>query len=151
MSVNSGSTAVTGSGTAFSSLNPGDVIYNSSNTQIGTISSFSNNTSMTLSSGASVTMTSENYSFIPFGQFSVSFGSSNAAVTSQIYSSIRTNPIFIASYGTAATPTTLVKAKINDFDSYPGFKINYDTANATARKGWFLAFKDNENRRRDGN
>lgn len=151
MSVSSGATAVTGSGTAFSSLNPGDVIYNSANTQIGTVSSFSNNTSMTLSSGASAAMSSENYSFIPFGQFSVSIGSSNAAETSQIYSAINTNPIFIASYGTAATPTTLVKAKINNFDSYPGFKINYDTANATGRKGWFLAFKDNENRRRDAN
>jgi hypothetical protein len=153
MSVTSGLTAVTGSGTAFSSLNPGDVILNSANTQIGTISSVSTNTSLTLVSGASATMSSENYSIIPFGQFSVSIGASGSATSSltKVYSAINTSPYFVASYGTAATPTTLVKAKVNNFDSYPGFKINYDTANATARKGWFVAFKDNENRRRDGN
>jgi len=151
MSVTRGLTAVSGSGTAFSSLNPGDVIYNSVNTLIGTISSVSTNTSLTLSSGASATMSSEKYSIIPFGQFSVSIGSSHSASTTKVYSAINTNPFFVASYGSAATPTTLVKAKVNNFDSYPGFKINYDTANATARKGWFLSFKDNENRRRDSN
>jgi hypothetical protein len=151
MSVTSGLTAVTGSGTAFSSLNPGDVIYNSTNNQIGTVSSFSTNTSLTLSSGASATMSSENYSVTPFGQFSVSIGSSNNATTTQVYSAINTNPFFVASYGTAASPSTLIKGKVNNFDSYPGFKINYETANATARKGWFVAFKDNENRRRDSN
>jgi hypothetical protein len=153
MSVTSGLTAVTGSGTAFSSLNPGDVIYNSTNAQIGTVSSFSSNTSLTISSGASATMSSENYSVIPFGQFSVSIGASGSATTSltKVYSAINTNPFFVASYGTAASPSTLVKGKVNNFDSYPGFKINYETANATARKGWFVVFKDNENRRRDAN
>ena len=96
-------------------------------------------------------MWKEKYSIIPFGQFSVSIGSSDNASTTEVYSAINTNSFFVASYGTSATPTTLVKAKVNNFDSYPGFKINYDTANATARKGWFLAFKDNENRRRDAN
>jgi hypothetical protein len=156
MSVTSGLTAVTGAGTAFSSLNPGDIIYNSVNALIGTVSSFSTNTSMTLASGATATMSAEKYSVIPFGQFSVSIGASvsipaGVATTTKVYSAINTNPFFVASYGTSATPTTLVKAKVNNFDSYPGFKLNYDTANATARKGWVLAFKDNENRRRDGN
>lgn len=151
MSVTSGLTAVTGSGTAFSSLNPGDKIYNSVNSEIGTVASFSTNTSLTLSSGASATMSSEKYSVLPFGQFSVSIGSSNNATTTQVYSAINTNPFFVASYGSEATPTTLIKAKVNNFDSYPGIKINYETANATARKGWFVAFKDNENRRRDTN
>lgn len=151
ISVSNGSSAVTGAGTAFSSLNPGDIIYNSTNTQIGTVSLVSDNTSLTLTSGASAAMSSENYSIIPFGQFSVSIGASNNAATTKVYSAINTNPFFVASYGTSATPTTLVKAKVNNFDSYPGFKINYDTVNATARKGWFVAFKDNENRRRDSN
>jgi hypothetical protein len=156
MSVTSGLTAVTGAGTAFSSLNPGDLIYNSVNALIGTVSSFSTNTSMTLVSGATATMSAEKYSVIPFGQFSVSIGASvsipaGVATTTKVYSAINTNPFFVASYGSAATPTTLVKAKVNNFDSYPGFKLNYDTANATARKGWVLVFKDNENRRRDGN
>ena len=106
---------------------------------------------MTLASGAAATMSSENYSIIPFGQFSVSIGASGAATTTKIYSAINTNPFFVASYGTAGSATTLIKAKVNNFDSYPGFKINYDTVDATARKGWFIAFKDNENRRRDGN
>lgn len=151
MSVTSGLTAVTGAGTAFSSFNPGDVIYNSVNNLIGTISSVSTNTSLTLSSGASASMSSESYSIIPFGQFSVSIGSSHNTSTTKVFSAINTNPFFVASYGTSATPTTLVKAKVNNFDSFPGFKLNYDTANATARKGWFLSFKDNENRRRDSN
>ena len=88
MSVTSGLTAVSGSGTAFSSLNPGDVVYNSTNTLIGIISSVSTNTSLTLSSGASATMSSETYSIIPYGQFSVSIGSSNNASTTKVYSAI---------------------------------------------------------------
>ena len=43
------------------------------------------------------------------------------------------------------TPSDLVVASLVDFDSRPGFNINYTTANATARKGWILAFKDTDN------
>lgn len=151
MSVSSGSSAVTGAGTAFSSFNPGDNIYNSVNTQIGTVSSVTSNTSLTLASNSSTAMTSEKYSVIPIGQFSVSIGSSNDATTTKVYSAINTNPIFLATYGGSSTASTILNGKINNFDSYPGFKINYTTIDATARKGWILSFKDNENRRRDAN
>ena len=61
------------------------------------------------------------------------------------------SPIYSAIYGTSGSASEIVDGVVNNFDSYPGFKVNYSTANATARKGWFLAFKDNENRRRDAN
>lgn len=47
--------------------------------------------------------------------------------------------------------STVVKGVVNNFDSYPGLTINYNTVDATARRGWFLAVKDTELRRRDSN
>jgi hypothetical protein len=151
LSVSSGSTQVTGTGTTFKSLSPGDKILNTSNVEIGKVSYVSSDTSLFLSSNASSTITSVNYSVLPVQEFSAIIGSSNLSEPTKIFSGLLSSPIYSAIYGTSGSASEIVDGVVNNFDSYPGFKINYDTANATARKGWVLVFKDNENRRRDGN
>jgi hypothetical protein len=151
LSVSSGSTQVTGTGTTFRSLCPGDKILNTSNIEIGKVSYVSSDTSLFLSSNASSTITSGNYSVLPVQEFSAIIGSSNLSSPTKIFSGLLPAPIYSAIYGTSSSASEIVDGVVNNFDSYPGFKVNYSTANATARKGWFLAFKDNENRRRDAN
>jgi hypothetical protein len=77
LSVSSGSTQVTGTGTTFRSLCPGDKILNTSNVEIGKVSYVSSDTSLFLSSNASSTITSVNYSVLPVQEFSAIIGSSN--------------------------------------------------------------------------
>jgi hypothetical protein len=43
------------------------------------------------------------------------------------------------------TPSDLVEASLVNFDTRPGFTLNYTLANASARKGWILAFKNTDN------
>jgi hypothetical protein len=70
ISVASGSTSVTGSGTLFTSeLEIGTKIYNSLGNLIGTVSTIANNTSLTLTSNSGLTVISENYNadgYVPF-------------------------------------------------------------------------------------
>ena len=42
-------------------------------------------------------------------------------------------------------PSDLVEASLVDFDTRPGFTLNYTQSNATARKGWILAFENTDN------
>lgn len=151
ISVSSGTTSVTGSGTGFSRLNVGDVILSSTNSQVGVVSEVVNNTSLFVKQNSSITLSSDNFSFIPYQQFSVTIGSSHLSAPTKIASSVSESAIKIVKYGVTAGISTVVKGVINNFDSYPGLKINYSTVDASARKGWFLAVKDTELRRRDSN
>ena len=45
----------------------------------------------------------------------------------------------------ADSTINLVEASLVDFDTRPGFTLNYTLANATARKGWILAFENTDN------
>jgi hypothetical protein len=151
ISVSSGSTSVTGSGTGFSRFNVGDFILSSTNNQAGVISEVVNSTSLYLKENSPITLSSDNFSFRPYEQFSVTIGSSHLSGPTKIASSISTSSIKVIKFGIAAGISTVIKGEINNFDSYPGFKINYSTVDASARKGWFLAIKDTELRRRDSN
>lgn len=148
-SVSSGSTNVTGTGTSFRQFSPGDKIFNYSNVEVGTVSYVSSETSLFLSSNASSTFTSETFSVLPKMEFSANIGSSNLSSPTKIFSGLVSSPIYSAIYGTSSSASEIVDGVINNFDSYPGFKVNYSTANATGRRGWFLAIKDNVLRRRD--
>ena len=70
LSVSSGSTSVTGSGTLFTSeLESGSKIYNSAGSLIGTVASIASNTSLTLTSNSGINISSENYNsdgYVPF-------------------------------------------------------------------------------------
>lgn len=149
ISVSSGSTSVTGTGTSFKQFSPGDIIYISSNVGVGTVSYVSSDTSLFMTSSASSTISAETYSILPKLEFSAVIGSSNLSNPTKIFSGLLSSPIYSAIYGTSASASEIVDGVINNFDSYPGFKVNYSTANATGRRGWFLAIKDNVLRRRD--
>lgn len=151
ISVSSGATSVTGSGTGFSRFNVGDVILSSTNNQVGVVSEVVNNTSLFVKQNSSITLSSDNFSFRPYQQFSVTIGSSHLSSPTKIASSVSESAIKIVKYGVTAGISTVVKGEVNNFDSYPGLKINYSTVDATARRGWFLAIKDTELRRRDSN
>ena len=151
LSVSSGSTQVSGTGSTFKNLSPGDKLYSSSNIEIGTVSYVSSDTSLFLTSSASSTITSEPYSILPKQEFCATIGSSNLSDPTKIFSGVLTSPIYSSIYGTSSSASKIIDGVVNNFDSYPGFKINYSTADATGRKGWFLAIRDNENRRRDSN
>ncbi len=150
LSVSSGSTQVTGTGSTFKNLSPGDKLYNTLNNEIGTVSYVSSDTSLFLTSSASSTITSESYSILPKQEFCATIGSSNLSDPTKIFSGVLTSPIYSSIYGTSSSASKIIDGVVNNFDSYPGFKVNYSTANATGRKGWFLAIRDNDNRRRDG-
>jgi len=151
ISVSSGTTSVTGSGTGFSRFNVGDVILSSANNQVGVISEVVNSTSLFVKQNSSLTLSSDNFSFRPYEQFSVTIGSSHLSGQTKIASSVSESAIKIVKFGVTAGISTVIKGAINNFESYPGFKINYNTVDASARKGWFLAVKDTELRRRDSN
>jgi hypothetical protein len=40
------------------------------------------------------------------------------------------------------SPSDLVRAYLDDFDSRPGYELNFTVANASARLGWIMAFKN---------
>lgn len=151
ISVSNGSTSVTGSGTGFSRFNVGDVVLSSTNNLVGVISEVVNNTSLFLKENSPISLTSDNFSFRPYEQFSVTIGSSNLSSPTKIASSLSQNSIKIVKFGVAAGISTVINGVVNNFDSYPGLKINYNTVDASPRKGWFLAVKDTELRRRDSN
>jgi hypothetical protein len=151
ISVSSGTTSVTGSGTGFSRFNVGDVILSSTNNQVGVISEVVNSTSLFVKQNSAITLSSDNFSFRPYEQFSVTIGSSHLSGPTKIASSVSESAIKIVKFGVTAGISTVIKGAINNFESYPGFKINYNTVDASARKGWFLAVKDTELRRRDSN
>jgi hypothetical protein len=51
----------------------------------------------------------------------------------------------------ATTPSIIDEAVITDFDTRPGFNLNFTTSSGTAKLGWMMAIKDSSsgtNRRR---
>jgi hypothetical protein len=45
----------------------------------------------------------------------------------------------------SGTGATYLRGSLSDFDARNGFNLNFTTVDATARKGWILAFKDTDN------
>lgn len=148
MTVSSSATAVTGTGTSFfSQLSQGNRIYNTSGTLIGSVGAVNSNTSMTLSAGATNAMSSANFFIQAGSQHSVIYGNEfGNSTNSNAYTAV-TRGLEIARISGAA-PATWVEANFNPFNRRPSFVLNYTTADATPRFGWFLAIED-ENRRSD--
>ena len=148
MTVSSSATAVTGTGTSFfSQLAQGNRIYNTSGTLIGSVGAVNSNTSMTLSAGATNAMSSANFFIQAGSQHSVIYGNEfDNNTNSNAYTKVARG-LEIARISGAA-PATWVEADFNPFNRRPSFVLNYTTADATPRFGWFLAIED-ENRRSD--
>lgn len=140
---------VTGTGSSFFvQFAPGFKIYDINGGTIGTVSSVTSNTSMTLTANSLLTLSSQPYVFSNQGSYCVSYGGEDDAGTSNVFTRISSDLIINVS---GATPSNLVVGDMTNFDTRPGFNLNYTTSNASARLGWILAVKDfDANRRRGG-
>lgn len=145
ISASTASATVTGTGTSFYRYAPGFKLYNTSNSLIGTISTVGSQTSITLTANAAINVSGgSSFVYSNQGQYCISFGDEDAAGTSVVFSQMSGKLLALAR-SSGDTPSDIVEASLVDFDSRPGFSINYTTANATARKGWILAFENTDN------
>ena len=79
------------------------------------------------------------------------FGDEPGAGDSVVFSGIASSLITTAR-STGGAPVRLEQSRLTDFDTRQGFNINTTASSGTARRGFILAFKNNEstsaNRRR---
>lgn len=147
MTVSSAATAVTGTGTSFiSQIAQGNRIYNTSGTLIGTVGAVNSNVSMALSAGAAAAMSSANFFIQAGSQHSIIYGNEFDNGSSSAYIGVTRGLEIARSNG--GVPSTWIEANFNPFNRRPRMNLNYVTADATPRFGWFLAIED-ENRRSD--
>jgi hypothetical protein len=145
ISASTASATVTGTGTSFYRYAPGFKLYNTSNSLIGTISTVGSQTSITLTANSAINVSAgSNFVYSDQGQYCISFGDEDAAGTSVVFSQM-SGKLLSLSRSSGDTPSNLVDANLVDFDSRPGFTLDYTLANASARKGWILAFENTEN------
>jgi len=145
ITTNTAGTAVTGSSTFFHRLAPGDKIYRTDNTLIGTISAITTNTAMTLTANAANTNAAgTSFVYSNPGQYCISYGDEDAAGTSVVFSRMSSKILDMAR-SSADTPSSIDVASLTDFDSRNGFNLNYTTASGASRKGWILAVKNTDN------
>ena len=145
ISASTASATVTGTGTSFYRYAPGFKLYTTDNSLIGTISTVGSQTSITLTANSAINVSAgSGFVYSNQGQYCISFGDEDAAGTSVVFSQMSGKLLALAR-SSADTPSDLVEASLVDFDTRPGFTINYTTADASARKGWILAFKNTDN------
>jgi hypothetical protein len=147
---NTASATLTGTGTSFFRMAPGFKIYSLANQLIGTVSTVTSATSITLTANASITQ-SPTASFVwsDSGQYCLTYGDLDIANVSAVHSRISTS-IFSTVNGT--TPSIIDQSSLTDFDTRPGFNLNFTTSSGTAKLGWIMAIKDSSsgtNRRRN--
>jgi hypothetical protein len=152
ITTNTAGTAVTGSSTFFHRLAPGDKIYRTDNTLIGTISAITTNTAMTLTANAANTNAAgTSFVYSNPGQYCISYGDEDDAGTSVVFSKMSSTIINMAR-SSGGTPSNIDIASLTDFDGRNGFNLNFTTASGASRKGWILAVKNtddaNQGRRR---
>jgi len=143
---------VTGSGTFFHTLAPGDKIYRTDNTLIGTISAITTNTAMTLTANAANTNAAgTSFVYSNPGQYCISYGDEDAAGTSVVFSKMSSTIINMAR-SSGDTPSNIDIASLTDFDARNGFNLNFTTASGNSKKGFILSMKNtddaNQGRRR---
>lgn len=144
------STTVTGTGSTFWKLNLGDRLYTTGGDLIGTVSTVSSATSLTLTANAALNGTGVNYATSTFRQGSVSIGDSDGFVITtnqnRVYSQMSSRLYNVP----RALLTNPVQGYLDLFDTRPGLQINYTAVNAAATFGWLAAFKSTDANRRRG-
>jgi hypothetical protein len=142
-----GSTTMTGSGTSFRDFRQGDLIYTIGGTLIGTVSSVASNTSLTLTANGATAITNAEFTFASPNQYCYTIGmfDSGTAAT-QVFSKISSGAIVVG----RTTGVNQIVGSISDYDTRPGFNINYTTASTAVSRGWVLGFKDTGRSRRRG-
>ncbi len=148
ISVTSGATAVSGTGTSFrAQLSEDHDIYNTSGTLIGVVGAINSNTSLTLKSGATATMTDENFIAMGSSQFSTIQGNEYNNADSFAFTSQSSDIELCSSSGTV--PSAYVSSNVVAFNRKPNVRLDFNLADSNPRWGWFLAISDN-NRRTTG-
>ena len=145
ITTNTAGTAVTGSSTFFHRLAPGDKLYRTDNTLIGTINAITTNTALTLTANAANTNAAgTSFVYSNPGQYCISYGDEDAAATSVVFSKMSSTIINMAR-SSANTPSNIDIASLTDFDGRNGFNLNFTTASGNSKKGFILSMKDTDN------
>ena len=143
------SATLTGTGTSFFRMAPGFKIYSLGNQLIGTVSTVTSATSITLTANAAITQNpTAGWVWSDSGEYCITYGDEDGSADSTVHSRMSSS-IFAAV--DATTPSIIDEAVITDFDTRPGFNMNFTTSSGTAKLGWMMAFKDSSsgtNRRR---
>jgi hypothetical protein len=134
-----GTTAFTGSGSTFRDLRQGDIVYTLAGTTIGTVSTVTNNTSLTLTANGATAITNASYTYTKPNQFCYTIGMLDAGTSaSQVFSQISSSAIVVGK----TTGTNQIVGTISNFDTRPGYNINFTTSSSAVSLGWALGFKD---------
>jgi hypothetical protein len=145
ITTNTAGTAVTGSSTFFHRLAPGDKLYRTDNTLIGTISAITTNTALTLTANAANTNAAgTSFVYSNPGQYCISYGDEDAATDSVVFSRMSSKIIDMAR-SSGGTPSSVDVASLTDFDGRNGFNLNFTTASGNSKKGFILSMKDTDN------
>jgi hypothetical protein len=147
-----GSATVTGTGSSFlQQIGPSDILYDIGYDIIGTVSSVTSDTSLTLTANASKTVTNSSYLYTYASQFSVGFGNNDGdgGTPNQGLTSL-TSTNSINFFNAATSPALELNGYIENLNGdQNGFTINYTAVpTGTPRVGWALAIKGQENNRR---
>jgi len=146
ISASTASATVTGTGTSFYRYAPGFKLYNHTNSLIGTISTVGSQTSITLTANAAINASAgSTFVYSDQGQHCISFGDEDGNTANSFVFSQMSSKLISLARSSGDVPSDLVEASLVDFDTRPGFTLNYTLANATARKGWILAFENTDN------
>ena len=134
---------VAGTGTSLHRLAPGDRIYDFNNVLVGIVSSVGTATSATLTSNSAITLSTSNWAYSNPGQYCLMFGDEDGAGDSVVFSGIASSLITTAR-STGGSPVLLEQSRLTNFDTRGGFNINTTASSGTARRGFVLAFANNE-------
>ena len=139
---------VSGTGTSFFYFYPGVKLYTLDGGEIGTVSSVTNTTSLTLAANSLITGTAQAFTHSNYRQNTISIteddGDNNTT---------KSNTLISSSMFTIPTNNAVeFQAYLDTPDTSNGFFYNVTNADATSRVGWVLAsnYSRNINRRRGG-
>lgn len=140
------SSAVTGSGTSFWYFYPGVNLYTPEGLSIGTVSSVTNATSLTLVANASLNGTSQSFTHSNHRQFCMSWIEQDGGTANTETNTLISSKIFT----TTATSSTIFEAYLDNSDSRPGVPYRIVKTNSVTKLGWLAAFKSSTLNRRRG-
>jgi hypothetical protein len=139
------SATVTGTGTSFYRFAPGFKLYANDNTLVGTVSTVGSQTSITLTGSATTTLNTAPFCYSSQGQYCISYGDQDANTGNTVVFSQMSASLVTLARSSAGSPVDLEVASLTNFDTRPGFNLNFTTASGTARRGWVLAFENTDN------
>jgi len=138
--------AVTGTGTTFFKFFSGTRLYTTDGSLIGTVSTATGNTALTLTANALLTGTGQSYVYSDFRQGTLSIGDNDNTAGATVYSQISSRLYTVAE----GTPSVVVQGSLVTPDTRNGLQISYSTVDVNPTFGWLAAFKNQTTSRRRG-